>query len=286
MSAYTRASGRLRWLLAVPLFAGLMAVPRPVQAAGSAIPPSGQYVQLNGIRQYYEVHGVGPALLLLHGGAGSGDQFSKQVPFFEKRFKVIVPDACAQGRTGDREGSLTYHAMAEDVIALMDHLKIRHADVMGWSDGGVTGLDLAMNHPDRVRHVVALGANYRPDGLNPADIAWNDTAKAESFGPDMEKFYDSVAPDPSHYKVAMNKVIQLWRTQPNYTPEELHRIRVRTLIIAGEHDVIREDHTRALARAIPRSRLWIVPGASHSVMQEQPDLVNPAVLKFLRDLRN
>lgn len=256
--------------------------PRPTNALTT---PSGRYADLNGIRVYYEVHGAGPALLLLHGGAGSGDQFSKQVPFFRTRFKVIVPDACAQGRTSDREGPLAYHAMAEDAIALMDHLKIRQADVMGWSDGGVVGLDAAMNHPDRIRHVVALGANFRPDGLNPADIAWNDSAKAESFGPDMEKFYRSVAPDPSHYKVAMNKVIELWRTQPSYTPQELHKIRVRTLIVAGEHDLVRRDHTEALAKAIPGSRLWIVPGASHSAMQEQPELVNRVALRFLRNLR-
>jgi pimeloyl-ACP methyl ester carboxylesterase len=134
--------------------------------------------------------------------AGSGAQFAKQAPFFATRFRVIVPDACGQGRTADREGPLSYHAMAEDVLALLDRPAIDRADVMGWSDGGIVGLGLAMNRPGRVNHLVAFGANFRPDGLNPADQAW--------------------------------------------------------------------------------AELWIVPGASHSVIQEQPDLVNARVLAFLQ----
>ena len=98
----------------------------------------------------------------------------------------------------------------------------------------------------------------------------------------MRRFYASLAPDSTHFEIAMNKVIALWRTQPSYTQRDLARIRARVLVIAGEHDVVRRDHTEALARSIPRGALWIVPGASHSVMQEQPDLVNRRVLDFLR----
>src|SRR5204863_9625719 len=105
--------------------------------------------------------------VLLHGGGGSGDQFNQQVPAFEKRFRLVVPDMCAQGRTNDRPGPLSYHAMAEDVIALMDHLEVKRFDVMGWSDGGNTGLDLAIHHPDRLRRRVTFGANTSPDGYNP-----------------------------------------------------------------------------------------------------------------------
>jgi pimeloyl-ACP methyl ester carboxylesterase len=236
---------------------------------------------VRGIRIYYEDVGRGPVLVLLHGGAGSGEQFKPQIPFFSKHRRLIIPDACAQGRTTDREGPLTYHSMAEDLVALLDHLRIRRADVLGWSDGGVVGLDVAMNHPGRIRRLVAFGANFSPDGLNAPDVLWNNTATAASFGPDMEKFYKSVAPDTSHYVAAMEKVIRLWREEPNYTAEELGKIRCRTLIAAGEHDVIREDHTRELARRIPGATLWIVPKASHSVLQEAPGEVNPVILKFL-----
>jgi pimeloyl-ACP methyl ester carboxylesterase len=249
-------------------------------AKKARVPAAGHYAHVRGIRVYYELYGKGPALVLLHGGAGSGEQFDKQIPFFARHFRVIVPDACAQGRTTDRPGPLSYHEMAEDVRALLDHLHVQRANVLGWSDGGVAALDLAMTEPKRVLRVVTLGANYRADGLNAPDIAWNQTARAADFGPDMRRFYDSVAPDSTHYEVAMNKVIDLWRTQPNYTEADLARIQARVLVIAGEHDVVRRDHTEALARAIPHATLWIVPGASHSVMQELPDLVNQRALEF------
>jgi pimeloyl-ACP methyl ester carboxylesterase len=242
----------------------------------------GRYAAVNGIRMYYETYGRGPVLVLLHGGAGNGLQFSGQVPYLRKHFRLIVPDECAQGRSTDRPGPLTYHAMAEDVIALMDRLHVRRASVMGWSDGGIVGLDMAIHHPARVGRLVTFGANFTPDGLNPEDVAWNARAGADDFGPIVRHAYQALAPDPSHYEVAMDKIIAMWRTQPRFTLAELGSIRARTLIAAGEHDVVRLEHTALLARAIPGARLWIVPGASHSVIQEKTELVNRTVLDFLR----
>jgi pimeloyl-ACP methyl ester carboxylesterase len=265
-------------MVAFALPASRAAAPPPHAAASSG---PGHYLDLRGIRVYYEVHGHGPALLLLHGGAGNGDQFSRQVPAFEDRFRLIVPDACAQGRTTDRPGPLTYHAMAEDVIALMDRLHVPAARVVGWSDGGDVGLDMAMHHPGRVSHLVTFGANFDHAGLNPQDVAWNDTATVAAFGPDMEKGWRARSPQPAHYREAMTKILALWRTQPTWTAADLGRIRARTMIVAGDHDLIRRDHTEALAKAIPGARLWIVPDANHSVMIEKADVVNPVVLEFL-----
>lgn len=239
-------------------------------------------LDVNGIRMYVELHGKGPALVLLHGGVGNGRQFDKQVPAFAKSFRVIVPDLRAQGRTSDGPGPLTYHVMAEDIAALLAKLGVRRADFMGWSDGGVVGLDLAIHHPELVGRLVTLGANFAPDGLNPPDVAWNQAATADSFGEGTRKAYERLAPDPSHYRVAMEKTIALWRDEPHFTRAELASIRARVLVIAGEHDVVRRDHTEELARSIPGARLWVVPGASHSVMLEQPDLVNMRVIEFLR----
>ncbi|TMQ72878.1 MAG: alpha/beta fold hydrolase [Candidatus Eisenbacteria bacterium] len=120
------------------------------------------YAPIHGIRMYYEVRGKGPVLVLLHGGGGSGLQFEKQIPALETRHRLVIPDMCAQGRSTDRPGPLTYHAMAEDVIALMDDLGVRRFDVLGWSDGGNTGLDLAIHHRERLRHLVTFGANFSP----------------------------------------------------------------------------------------------------------------------------
>lgn len=231
---------------------------------------------------YYATAGIGHTLVLLHGGAGDGTQFASQVPDFERHARLVIPDLRAQGRTSDAEGPLSYHEMAEDVIALLDHLHVHRFDVMGWSDGGIVGLDLAIHHPERVRHLVTLGANFRPDGLNPTDVEWMEHADAGSFGPATHLEYVRLAPDPSHYVIAMNKILEMWRTEPQFTVAELRSIRAKTLIVAGEHDLIRPEHTRSLAAAIPGAKLWIVPGASHSAMQQEPELVNRTVLKFLK----
>jgi len=243
--------------------------------------PGSHYVDVRGIHMYYEVHGKGRVLVLLHGGAGNGQQFEHQVPDFENHYRLIVPDMCAQGRTSDRPGPLTYHAMAEDVVALMDKLHVRHFDLMGWSDGGNTGIDIAIHHPGRIRHLVTFGANFSPDGLQDTDVAWNDTATWVAFGDGMRQGWTKLAPDSSDYRDAMTKIIALWRTEPHFTPPQLHSIRAKTLVCAGDHDVIRRDHTDALARAIPHAQEWIVPDASHSVMMEKPDEVNVRVLEFL-----
>ena len=272
MEAWRAGRRRARWAAAVVLLA----------ASGCARPSApGHYVHEHGIRLYYELHGKGPPLLLIHGGAGNGRQFEKQLPDFSRRYRCLVPDCCAQGRTTDRPGPLTYHAMAEDMIALLDHLHVHHADIMGWSDGGNIGLDLAMNHPDRVSHLVTFGANFRPDGLNPDDVAWNRTATADSFGPGMRVGWTALNPEPAHYEEAMNKIIAMWRTLPDWTVADLGRIRAKCLICAGDHDLIRPEHTAALAQAIPGAQVWIVPGASHGAMLEKPREVNAKVLEFL-----
>lgn len=249
----------------------------PTLAAASAA----HYANVHAIRMYYEIHGSGPPLLLLHGGLGNGMQFEKQVPAFEKTREVIVPDCRAQGRTSVGDAPLSYHLMAEDIVALLDTLHLVRVDVMGWSDGGVIGLDIAIHHPARIAHLVTFGANASPEGLNAPDRAWAETATAESLGAGMKEGWTKLNPQPGRYEAAMNGILEMWRSQPNFTPAELHSIRAKVLIGAGEHDVVRREHSEALAHAIPGAQLWIVPGASHSAMMEQPDLVNRKVLEFL-----
>jgi len=170
--------------------------------------------------------------------------------------------------------------MAEDAVALLDLLGIARADVMDWSDGGNIGIDLAIHHPDRIGHLVTFGSNFSPDGLVAASVEWNRTATASSFGPEMKAGWTARNPEPDQYEAAMTKILEMWRTEPKFTPRELASIRAPSLVCAGEHDVVRREHTLALAAAIPTARSWIVPGASHSAMLERPDLVNPRVLEF------
>ena len=241
----------------------------------------GCYAELRGIRMYYELAGEGSPLLLLHGGAGDCRQFDRQRPDFAKRHRLILPDSRAQGRSTDGPGPLTYHEMAEDVVALLDRLGIARADVMGWSDGGNIGIDLAIHQPDRIGHLVTFGSNSSPDGLQADTFEWNRHATAASFGPEMKAGWTARNPEPDHYEAAMDKILEMWRTEPNFTSRELAGIRAPTLVCAGEHDVVRREHTLALAAAIPSAESWIVPGTSHGAMLERPDLVNPRVLAFL-----
>ena len=254
--------------------------PAPSHAA-DAPAAAGRTLAIRGIRLYVETEGHGPPLLLLHGGAGNGMQFEKQRAEFARSHLIIIPDCRAQGRSTDRPGPLTYHDMAEDMVALLDRLGVGRVDVMGWSDGGNIGLDLAIHHPGRVAHLVTFGANFAPDGLQASDRAWNRTATADSFGTGMRDGWTALNPQPEHYEAAMNKILDMWRTLPRFTAAELGHIRARTLICVGEHDVVRAEHTAELVRRIPGAETWTVPGASHSAMIERPDLVNPRVLAFL-----
>jgi pimeloyl-ACP methyl ester carboxylesterase len=268
-------------LLAMVALAAMACVPGCTAERGGTTHAVGRYAQVRGIRMYYELHGGGPPLVLLHGGAGNGMQFEKQLPDFSPHYTCIVPDLCEQGRTTGRPGPLTYHEMAEDVLALLDQRGVRRFDLMGWSDGGDVGLDIAIHHPGRLRHLVTFGANASPTGLNAEDVAWNDTATAAAFGDGMREGYVKLSPQPGRYTEAMDKIIRLWKTLPVFTPTQLGAIRARTLICAGDHDLVRLEHTEWIARAIPGAEVWIVPNASHSAMIEHPELVNPKVLEFL-----
>jgi pimeloyl-ACP methyl ester carboxylesterase len=269
----------LRRALVAPVLAAASAALLFASACSGESGP-GRHLTVHGIRMYYEVHGKGRPLLMLHGGTGNGMQFEHQLPAFSPAYRCIVPDCCAQGRTTDRPGPLTYHAMAEDMIALLDHLHVKSADIMGWSDGGNIGLDMAMHHPERVGHLVTFGANFQPDGLNPDDVQWNNTATAQSFGNGMRDAWTKLNPQPEHYEEAMNKIIAMWRTLPNWSLADLRTIRAKTLIVCGDHDLIRQDHSEQLAHAIPGAQLWVVPNANHGVMVEHWDIVNPRVLEF------
>ena len=243
--------------------------------AGCAALPGGRHrAAVNGIRMCYLVHGHGPPLLLLHGGGGSALALARQIRDLGRRFKVIAPDSRGHGCSTDDRDTLSYHLMAEDMVALLDRLHVRSAHVMGWSDGAIVGIDLAMHHPDRVRKLVLFGANFRPDGIEPATLAW---LRATWPG-------DSAAwaQEPGRPHSMDSKLHRLWLTQPDFRPAELGSIRAPTLVAVGDHDFPRLEHTVELARAIPGAQLCVIPGASHGVLHERPALADEIVLEFLR----
>jgi pimeloyl-ACP methyl ester carboxylesterase len=234
----------------------------------------GGYVAVNGIRLYYETYGSGAPVLVLHGGLGSLEDMGPQIRAFAATRFVVAPDSRGQGRSTDAEAPLGYGLMADDMVRLLDALHLGRVDVVGWSDGGIIGLDLAIHHPDRIGRLVVIGANYDTAGLQ--------ALPAETTAvPPCPRFYARHAPDPAHWPVLYRKVITMWRTEPHDSLDELGRIRAPTLVIAGEFDAIRRDHTDQLAKAIPQAEETIVPGASHRLPSEQPGLVNARILRFL-----
>jgi pimeloyl-ACP methyl ester carboxylesterase len=237
----------------------------------------GNRANVNGISLYYETYGSGPPVIVLHGATGFLETMHYFITALAPTHTVIAVDSRAQGRSTDSAAPITYALMADDVLKLMDSLKFKQVDIVGWSDGGIIGLDLAMNHPDRVCRLVAIGANYDTGGIAPVGNADFTADVARQVKP----FYDRIAPDPSHFRIMLAKIKTLVTTEPHYTTAELGRIRARTLIVAGEHDIILRAHTDSLAASIPGAQKIIVPGATHFGPLEKPDAYDDLVLRFL-----
>jgi len=233
---------------------------------------SGKYYDIRGFKMYTEVYGEGQPLLFIHGNGGSINAFTKQIPFFSKKYKVIIADSRAQGKSIDSKDSLTYEMMADDYAALLDAMKIDSAFVVGWSDGGINGLLMAIRHPEKVKKLVVTGANLRPDTTAvPGEIwdmvrpAYNDL-KNKSTKNDMEK---------SNFKL-----LRLLMEQPHIPHARLQKINCPTLVIGGDHDVIKEEHTMEIYKNIPNSFLWILPNSGHSTPIVYAEEFNNKVNEF------
>jgi pimeloyl-ACP methyl ester carboxylesterase len=164
--------------------------------------------------------------------------------------------------------------MSDDMVGLLDLLHIARVDVVGWSDGAIIGLDLAMRHPERVDKLVAISANFDVDGLIQPPAA------AVSV-PSAPLRYRLLAQDPTYWPALYAKVVAMWREQPRYTVHDLAMIKAPTLVIAGEFDVIKKEHTDLLAESIPGAQEDIVKGATHAAPKDKPDIVNALISKFL-----
>lgn len=235
---------------------------------------------VNGIQVYYAVWGDGSPLILLHGGLGNTEYFGGQVAELAKQYKVIAMDSRGHGRSSRDAQSYSYALMAKDVIGLMDHLKIDKASIVGWSDGGIIGLDIAMNYPDRLDRLFAFGANTNVAGLKP------NIDKDPIFAKYIEnagKDYERLSKTPKEFNDFVTQISQMWATQPDYKPDQLAKIKSPVAIADGEHDeAIKQEHNTEMAKAIPGAKLVILPGLSHFAMVQDPKAFNQAVLEFLK----
>jgi pimeloyl-ACP methyl ester carboxylesterase len=234
---------------------------------------------VNDIQMYYAVYGEGEPVLLIHGGLGNADVWGYQVPPLAAGHKVIVADSRGHGRSTRSAKPFGYQLMADDYLALLDHLGIDRTALVGWSDGGIIGVDIAIRHPERLSRLFAFAANYTPEGVKPS-VATDPTFNAYIEWAGQE--YARLSPTPKEYDAFVEQISQMWATEPNYTKAQLQAIKVPTMIFHGDHDeAIEPAHTADMAQLIPDAKLVIMKDASHFAMWQHPEEFNAIVLDFL-----
>jgi pimeloyl-ACP methyl ester carboxylesterase len=242
------------------------------------------YVNAGGVRTFYAVEGAGEPLVLLHGGGCTIETFDGQTPAFAAKYRVYLPERRGHGRTPDVEGPITYEMMAADTIAFLEALAFPPAHFVGWSDGALVGLLVALRRPDLVRKLVLIGQNLNQDGARPEALALMEHFSPETFPPMLVQMYAAVSPDgPDHFAVVFEKLVSLWKADPGIDLSALARVSAPTLVLLGDDDILTIEHAAAIQRALPDSQLAVVPGASHALPMEKPELVNRLILDFLAD---
>jgi pimeloyl-ACP methyl ester carboxylesterase len=244
-----------------------------------------QYANISGLRMYYEIHGKGSPLLLLHGGSSTIESsFAKQISIFAENYQVIAPEQMGHGHTADSSMPLSYARMMENTAELLKQLGAKNVYVVGWSDGGIIALMLAIRHPDLIRRVVASGANIRPPTGAAADEVRN--LKVEDFSTTRD-FYDRISPDgTSHFPILIEKLKRLWLSSPisdELSTELLGTLRKKVLVIAGDHNDISLEETIEIFRSIPDAELCILPATQHHTFGERPEWINSIIMTFLTE---
>jgi pimeloyl-ACP methyl ester carboxylesterase len=241
--------------------------------------PRSGVVSINDARIFFAQFGEGPPVLLLHGGLASSSYWGHQVRELSKKFSVTVMDTRGHGRSPVTSSAFSYVLFADDVARLLDILKISAVSIVGWSDGAITGLQLAISQPDRISKLFAFGANSSVSGLkkhgskSPVFQAFAERCKAE---------YAITSPSPEKWSQLLHGLRPMWRTQPEFTKQMLASIKVPAAVSDGEYDeLILREETERMAREIPSARLIILPDVSHFAMLQNPAQFTAVLTKFL-----
>jgi pimeloyl-ACP methyl ester carboxylesterase len=277
--ATSRSRGRQGFRISVVVLGGMVALLafwliRVRANTVRGVAPSTQWnsASIHGHTIYYAERGSGPTLVFLHGGGDSGEHsFVRQLDVFSEHHHIVAPDQVGQGRTPDVPGPLSYTAMMEDTAELLRTLKLRHVDVVGFSDGGILALMLAVRHPEMVRRLVISGVNISPEGLRPEDL---------------EELRATQIPKPTTID---EKLAHLWLTSP--TEVELNlgllsKITQPVLVISGDRDAITLEHTLKIFHALPDAELCVLPGTDHATFSGRSEWLNPIISAFLDRVRN
>lgn len=239
------------------------------------------YVELTNVRTWYDERGSGEPLVLIHGGVVDARFFDQNIDALAEQFHVYAVDLRAHGHTADVEGPLTYDALSGDTIEFLEAVVGRPAHLVGHSVGAAVALFVALQRPDLVDQLVMVSGGFHHRGEIGAGSAGEEvdvTPVVEAFG----AAYGAVSPDgEDHYPVTVRKVFDMGAREPELEAADLAGIPNRTLVLAGDDDIITLEHTIELYRAIPGSELSIIPGTSHFLLQEKPAACNAVILDFL-----
>lgn len=262
--------------------------------AGSAADPAGRYFTVDGLRMYYEVHGAGRPLVLLHGALSTIDvDFGRVLPGFARGRRVIAVEQQAHGRTADADRPLSYERMADETAALLRHLGVDSADVFGYSMGAGVALQLAARHPQQVRKLVLAAPATSRDGFHPGILDGIAALEAEHLaGSPFERAYATVAPDPRAWPTLIAKVKRLDGEFQGWPAEAVRSVRAPTLIVMGDADVVRPEHAVELFRlrgggvagdvvGLPDARLAVLPGTTHISLVHRADWLLSMISEFL-----
>ncbi|WP_433047814.1 alpha/beta fold hydrolase [Dactylosporangium sp. CS-033363] len=237
------------------------------------------YVRIGGVELYSEVAGEGEPVLLLHGGWCSLEYLQAQADALVADYRVFAFERPGHGRSADVDGDYSYARMVGDTCAYLDAVGLRDVHVVGFSDGAIIGLMLALAHPGRVRSLVAISANLDPSAFDLSDV----DDDGDGGAPDPERLaYERLSPDgPGHADVVLEKLFRLWTSEPHIEPDQLARIAAPVLVMAADRDTIRPEHTLRIAASVPGAQLAIVPGTTHGLVRQKPGLVNTLIREFL-----
>jgi len=271
------------------LFSALLLAGRvDAAAAWEGLPPTPHlpkarvsgFAPVNGVRLFFSRFGSGRPLLLLHGGLANSNYWGDVIPFWVANgFEVIVVDSRGHGRSTRSDSPFSYELMAADIVSLLKYLELPRVDLVGWSDGGIVGIDLAIHHPARLKRMAIYGTNSDPSGIRPhfdtTDVFARYLARARTE-------YEQLSPTPQDFDRFVGQIEMMWANQPRYSSLDLGRISTPTLVFDGAHDeAIKRDHTEYLAHEIPGASLVVLDDVSHFGMLQNPSEFAGTVADFL-----
>jgi pimeloyl-ACP methyl ester carboxylesterase len=231
---------------------------------------------------YYEAHGTGSPLVLLHGGSATIDSsFGSVLPALAKSRQVIAVEQQGHGHTADIPRPLSYEQMADDTAALLRLLKVEGADLLGWSDGANVALQMALRHPNLVRKLIVSGANYNNAGIDPEAMQWLKATTPDNWPKEFQEAYVRAAPDPKQWPTLINKLKKMWLEFKGWRPEDIQRIEAPVLVIIGDADMVRPEHAVQMFRLLPYGQLAVLPATGHRTLMQRPAWVLSMIAAFL-----